>query len=263
MSWSQVYDPLDNRVLSTAVSALPVLTLFRPRDAEETRAGIGAEWLRRRGHAGAVRLRYAGAPGRHGRRPRRHLRRDADRLDRRRIDLSLQRRLRDGAVRRDEGLDCRAVDGQAPAAGADRVLLRRVSRGRRRRRRTGGDCRLVPHRPRLRAVSSSDALPCRQHGAGRVGRRWQSDSDACGCHRAVRIGVQRDGRTHSAAGLTDPAALVGAQHGRVARDVAGLAGAPPERRLLRRHAVLLVQLSGVWPRRHCVGCLLAAGWWHS
>jgi hypothetical protein len=91
------------------------------------------------------------------------------------------------------------------------------------------------------AVSSSDALSCRQHGAGRVGRRWQSDPDACRCHRAVRIGVQRDGRTHSAAALTDPAALVGAQHGRVARDVAGLAGAPPERRLLRRHAVLLSQ----------------------
>lgn len=28
MSWSQVYDPFDNRALSTAVSALPVLTLF-------------------------------------------------------------------------------------------------------------------------------------------------------------------------------------------------------------------------------------------
>src|SRR5688500_8852901 len=28
MTWQQVYDPFDNRVLSTAVAALPVLTLF-------------------------------------------------------------------------------------------------------------------------------------------------------------------------------------------------------------------------------------------
>jgi lactate permease len=28
MSWSQIYDPFDNRILSTAVSALPVVTLF-------------------------------------------------------------------------------------------------------------------------------------------------------------------------------------------------------------------------------------------
>src|ERR1051325_2530033 len=28
MTWQQVYDPFNNRLLSTAVSALPVLTLF-------------------------------------------------------------------------------------------------------------------------------------------------------------------------------------------------------------------------------------------
>ena len=28
MTWQQIYDPFDNRLLSTAVSALPVLTLF-------------------------------------------------------------------------------------------------------------------------------------------------------------------------------------------------------------------------------------------
>ena len=46
--------------------------------------------------------------------------------------------------------------------------------------------------------------------------------------------IQRDGRAHSAAALADPAALAGAQHGGLARDVAGLAGAAGQRRLLRR-----------------------------
>jgi hypothetical protein len=28
MTWQQIYDPSDNKLLSTAISALPVLTLF-------------------------------------------------------------------------------------------------------------------------------------------------------------------------------------------------------------------------------------------
>ena len=71
-------------------------------------------------------------------------------------------------------------------------------------------------------------------------------------------GVQRDGRTHSAAALADPAALAGAHDGRLARDAASLAGAARERRLLRGDAVLLVQLPGRRTRRHRRGGVLAA-----
>ena len=42
MSWSQLYDPFDNRVLSTAVSALPVVTLFFVLVALKKRVWIAA-----------------------------------------------------------------------------------------------------------------------------------------------------------------------------------------------------------------------------
>ena len=130
--------------------------------------------------------------------------------------------------------------------------------GCRRRRRAGGDCRVVPHRTRLQTVRGSDALPSRQHGAGRVGWRRQPHTHAGRRDRVAGSGVQRDGRTHSAADLADPAALAGAQYGRLARDAAGLAGAAREWRLLRGDAVLLVQLPGRRTRRHRRGGVLAA-----
>ena len=44
----------------------------------------------------------------------------------------------------------------------------------------------------------------------------------------------------------------------MARDVAGVAGVAGERRLVRRHAVLLVELPGAGAGRHRVGDLLVA-----
>ena len=77
--------------------------------------------------------------------------------------------------------------------------------------------------------------------------------------RLARGAIQRDGRAHSAAALADLAILAGTQHGRVARDVAGLARPAGQRSVIRGDAVLLVELSGHRTRRHRVRDLFAAG----
>ena len=56
--------------------------------------------------------------------------------------------------------------------------------------------------------------------------------------------IQRDGRPNSAASLADSAVLAGAQHGRMARNISGMARIVSQRAFLCRNAILLVQLSG-------------------
>ena len=63
-------------------------------------------------------------------------------------------------------------------------------------------------------------------------------------------GAQRHDRTDPAPDLGDPPALAGPEHGRLARDPRGLAGTGRQRPLVRRGAVLLVELSGFRAGRH-------------
>ena len=178
-TWPQLYDPFDNWIVSTAVSALPVLTLFFVLVALKQRVWVSALsgllvavglalWVFQ---MPAVLVATAAATWL-------HFRDDADRVDRRRLDLSLQHRLDDRTVSGDEGFDCGVVFGQAPATRADCLLLRRVPGRHGRRRRAGRHCRIVSHRARLQPVSSRDAVSRGQHRAGGVGRSRQSDSCA-------------------------------------------------------------------------------------
>ena len=64
------------------------------------------------------------------------------------------------------------------------------------------------------------------------------------------VGLERHDRANLAADLGDPAALAGAQHGRLAADIRGLAGSCRERDLVRVDAVLLVELPGIGAGRH-------------
>ncbi len=173
MTWSQDYDPLHAWPLSTLVSALPVVTLFFALIVLKTRVwvaalagllmAVGLAWL----VFGMPAALVAG-----GGRPGRHLRPAAHRLDHRRLDLPVSHRRGDGAVPGDEGVDRGPVGRQAAATDPDRLLLRSVPGRHRRRRRTGGDRRLVPDRAGLRPVPGGDALPARQHRAGGLG--WRS-----------------------------------------------------------------------------------------
>ena len=179
MPWTQNYDPLHSWPLSTLVAALPVLSLFFVLLALKARVWVAALAgmvmaivlarvvfgmpatliAARRGAGGAVRLL-------------------PDRLDHHRVDLPLRGRGRDRAVPGHEGVDRVALVGQAAAAHPDRLLLRRLPRGDRRRRCAGGDRGLVPDRTGVRPLPGGDALPGRQHGARGLGRRRQSDPRA-------------------------------------------------------------------------------------
>ena len=148
--WAQNYDPLGWWPLSTAVSALPVLTLFfflvvlRKRVWMSALAGLIAAAV-----LAAGRLPHAGHAGAGLGGPRLPVRDVAHRLDHRGLDVPVQPGLLDRAVPGDEGLHRRAVLGQAAAAHPHRLLLRGLPRGDRRRRRAGGHRRLVPHRARV------------------------------------------------------------------------------------------------------------------
>ena len=75
---------------------------------------------------------------------------------------------------------------------------------------------------------------------GGVGNPIRVLAGVTGLRRVAALG---DGRPHPAAVLADPADLAGAHDDRLEGHLRGAAGAARGRRLVRRHAVLLVELS--------------------
>ncbi len=200
MTWPQDYDPLHAWPLSTLVSALPVLSLFYALVARRARVWVAAlAGMLVAVATGPGRLRHAREAGRRVVRPGGRLRSAADRLDHRRVDLPVPRRRGDGPVRRDEGVDRGALVRPAAAADPDRLLLRRLPGGDRRRRGAGGDRRLVPDRPGVRPVPGRDPLPGGQHRAGGLGRRRHADPRPGGRDRPARAVAQRHGGADLAA----------------------------------------------------------------
>ena len=130
-----------------------------------------------------------------------------DRLDRAQRHLPLPA---DGGERRVRDLadhDRRRHDGSPPAASADRVLLRRLLRGRVRLRHAGRRHRRDPDRARLLAARRLRPLADRQHGAGRLRRARHADRGPRQRHRHRSVSPRRDGRTAIAVLLADRAVL--------------------------------------------------------
>ena len=169
MVWSQVYDPLGSPWLSTLVAALPVVVLlaglgvFRLKAHTAALAGLAVALAMRR-----VRVRHARRDGRQDRALRRRLRPPADRLDHPQHHLPLQAHREARAVQGAAGQHQRNYRRPASAAPVDRLLLRRVFRGRRRLRHAGRSHRRDPDRPRLHAACGLRPVAHRQHGAGRL-----------------------------------------------------------------------------------------------
>ena len=183
--WNQVYNPLDNVVLSTIAAAIPVVTLLVLIASGKVKAHIAAIvaviltnliaiFIFTMPAGMSIRASLLGDRGRLL----------PDRLDRAERHFSLPAHGRNRPIRALETRRRRRHRRPPPAAVADRVLLRRVFRRRlglwhagRRDRRGSDRARLLTAR-RLRPVAD------RQYRACRLWRARYADPGSCDRHRA-------------------------------------------------------------------------------
>ena len=177
--WQQVYDPLNNAVLSTAFAALPIVVLLGSLAFLKMQAHIAA--LVGLVSALVVAILVFGMPATPGRRNGslwRRLRPDADRLDHPQRHLPLSAHQRSGTVR-DLARQHHHGDARPAAATAPRgVLLWRVLRGCIRVRHAGGRHRRDSDRPWLLSARRIRTVAHREHRAGRVRRAGDADPRA-------------------------------------------------------------------------------------
>ena len=209
-TWAQIYDPLSAWPLSTAIAALPVVTLFFVLVVLRQRVWVSA--LAGMLVAIALALAVFGMP--------------AALIGTRRVlgvVFGLMRiawiiiasiflyniAVETGPVRGDEGVDRLAVLGPTPPGGADRVLLRRVPRRHRRRRRPvaiAGAFLIGLGFPPFQAAVLCLLANTAPVAWGGVGNPIRVLAAVTGLARGA---AQRDGRPDPAAVLADPADLAG------------------------------------------------------
>ena len=142
-------------------------------------------------------------------------------------------------------------DRRSPAAGdVHRVFVRRVHRGRGRLRRAGGRVRRDARRPRVRSVLRRRHLSAREHRAGCVRIHRHSGHHARRDDRTAAAVAERDGRTAVRDDLGVHSRLPDRGDGWARASARSAAGDHRLRRVVRRHAVLRLELRGPGADRH-------------
>ena len=249
--WNQVYDPLHSPVLSTIAAAIPVVTLL-VLIASGTRPGAyrGDHRRDRRQSDHDLRLHHAGehVDPRFGAGHRHRLL--PDRLDRSQRHLPLPGDGDHRALRIAQARGRRRHRGSAAAIAADRVLVRRLLRGRFGLRHPGRDHRCRADRPRLLAARGLRPVADRQHRAGRLWRAGHADPGPRFGHRARSLHPRRDGRTAIADLLADRAVLGGVGVRGLEGHEGRVAGDSRHRRVVRSPAIRDLELRQSLDRRH-------------
>ncbi len=174
----------------------------------------------------------------------------SDRLDRPQCHLPLPGDGDDRALRAFEACGRRRHRGPAAATPADRLLLRRLLRGRFGLRHAGGHHRCRADRPRLLAARGLRPVADRQHRAGRLWCAGHADPGSRLGHRARSLHPRRDGRAAIAAVLADRTVLGGVGVRGLEGHEGHLAGDPRHRRVVRGPAIRDLQLRQSLDRRH-------------
>ena len=249
--WNQIYNPLDNAVLSTIAAAIPVVTLLVLIASGKVKAHIAA--IIALIVANIITIVVYTMPVEHvgpGLAARRRGRLLPDRLDRAQRHLPLSGHGRDRPLRTVEARGRRRHRRPAAATAADRVLVRRVLRGRVRLRHAGGDHRRGPDRARLLAARGLRPVADRQHRAGRLWRARHADPGPRLGHRPRSLYSRRDGRPAIAGVLADRAVLGGVGVRRLEGHEGRVAGHSGHRAFVRDPAIRDLELHQSLDRRH-------------
>ena len=270
MTWSQVYDPIGQHLLSTILAAMPVIVLLGAIGIFEMKAHLAA--LLGLVSALLIAILVFGMPAGmavmsavygagFGLWPIGWIILN--------VIFLYQLTAREGRVRGPAAQHPQHLRRPPAAAAVHRLLLRRLLRGGGRLRHAGRGHRRHADRAGLLAALGRRPVPDRQHRAGGLRRAGHAGDRAGRGDRARPARAQRHDRPPAAVLLADRAVLADLGVRRLPQDAGGLAGGAGRRRLVRRSRSISSRTSTApgwstsWPRSSSMVCLaLFLRVWH-